>query len=88
MPPCYLSISIYLSISQNYVLKLADMGEVREIHPADGSTYSKAPNPARNWAPPEVHDCTAAVTYIDRSMNEWLNGWMEGLWMDACTMDE
>lgn len=47
-------LSFSLSLYQNYVLKLADMGEVREIHPSDGSTHSKAPNPARNWAPPEV----------------------------------
>lgn len=39
-------------ISQDYVLKLADMGEARPI--GGPPKRPTPPIPARNWAPPEV----------------------------------
>ena len=41
-----------ICIAQDYVLKLADMGEARLISSAPKRNVP--PIPARNWAPPEV----------------------------------
>lgn len=58
--------SLNFLVCKNYVVKIADLGQVR---PADSmATYETPPTPARNWCPPEILLPTSKSTdYTDKS---------------------
>ena len=51
--------SLNFLVTENFTVKIADLGEARKIVPDPDATMDEAPIPAFSWCPPEVLDLSA-----------------------------